>query len=183
MLDGLEGAASRIVRSSGSRPDAVGAGQACLPTPRHSRKGTAHVPDALVAVVLARTAVARSDSFADGSAPHGGRPSPAAAKAASAPARHGAGAEAEQGRRPHRGCAAGPPTGRQAAVRARRRFGDTYQPVALGAARVSYADTKLQHQRDERRRRRRADRRWRCRRRLDLRRGPRCRSDGTRHQS
>ncbi len=149
-----------VLRSRDGRPDAVGARQACVPSSRHPRGGAAHVPDAMVDVVPARAAVPRSDSYADGSAPQDGRTIARWRESRRQLRRHGACAEAGQGGRPHRGCAAGPAAGGQAAVRARRRFGRHVRARPAGCRARWLRRRETRHRRDERRRGRGAYRRW-----------------------
>ena len=126
-----------LARPRDGRPDAVGARQARVPPSRHPRGGTAHVPDAMVDVVPARAAVARSDSYADGSAPQRRtNHRRAAAKAAVSPA---ATAPAPKPGRDAVPIAAAPPVlppdVKQLFVPGAA-SGDTYKPVAARVPRA-----------------------------------------------
>ena len=176
VLDGLEGAAGRGLRSGGSRSHVVGVGEARLSAPRHSRKSATDVPDAVVDVVSPRPAVARSDPDADELAPARRLRSRGDCRrgARQTSSRPRAGRIFDSPRRPAR-C--------QAALRSGRGIG-RHLP-ARGARRRAreLRGSEAAGQRGQRHRRRRADRRWRRRCRLDRRRSPRrCARDSC-HQS
>ena len=146
MLDGLEGAASGSMDRNETDRLSVRSRQARVPAPQRPRQRPGRIPDEVDALVSARTALARSDSPAD--APTGGG-SRVRAKHASClrsgivrrrATEDGSGVRLETG-----GSSADPAAGPAAVLRTGHapaaRF--DYRPVVLGAARVSFGDSKL----------------------------------------
>ena len=142
VLDGLEGAAGGAMDRGRDGSPAVGARQARVPAAQRARQGAGGVPDALDAVVSARTALPRSDPHADAA-----RASTPAAASAVRPV-----ADSRRSRRRPAGVVAGgrqrrapvlPPGIQQFFVPAPRAGGGSpaprYMPVVLGAARVGFA--------------------------------------------